>query len=70
MLDLWRRNWCGIDRVTHTEDLELAEIDVLFAGFECDDGNVLSCKSADGAIEEAAGRTGSIGRATLEFIIC
>ena len=49
VLELGRNNWAGYDFVSRQKK-ELADNDLLFAGFECDDASHLSKNSADLAV--------------------
>ena len=67
VLKLQANGWCGFDRVSERHNEPLADIDLLYGGFECDDASSLNSikQIAVGAIEAGTGRTGSTGRAAL-----
>ena len=70
VLELAENDWEGTDYVSG-EKRYLEKIELLFAGFECDDRSLLNNKdrkTSDHGIEDNIGRTGSTARAAIDLI--
>ena len=70
VIELAENDWEGMEYVSG-EKRYLENVDLLFAGFECDDRSRLNNKdrkATDNGIEDTVGRTGSTARAAIDLI--
>ena len=63
--------WRGTDLLTGQRGVSLPDIDILFAGFECDDASTLNTSRgmSGNEVEFGLGRTGGTGLVTLHFVV-
>ena len=69
-VELARNDWVGQDTISE-KHVKVPDIDLLFAGFECDSVSALNASrnKSSNCVAEGTGKTGITARATLDFII-